>query len=254
MTASALRDTRVVLWRELLPVLHEPWGIFFTMVQPIVFLGLFGPLLAGVPQVPGASSVWQWFVPGILVMQILFSTSMTGFSILMEMQTGSQERLMVTPMSRSAMIVGRSLSQVVPLVAQAALIMGVMVPFGFTLHPLGALGGLAILAVLGVGLGALSFALALVAHGREWIFWTVQQVFVFPLTVLSGVFLPIENGPTWMRAAADANPITYIVRAERSLFDGRVGEPVVLAGVAAALGFAALGLWVGTSVIRRSSA
>lgn len=254
MTASALRDTRVVLWRELLPVLHEPWGIFFTMVQPIVFLGLFGPLLAGVPQVPGASSAWQWFVPGILVMQILFSTSMTGFSILMEMQTGSQERLMVTPMSRSAMIVGRSLSQVVPLVAQAALIMGVMVPFGFTLHPLGALGGLAILAVLGVGLGALSFALALVAHGREWIFWTVQQVFVFPLTVLSGVFLPIENGPAWMRAAADANPITYIVRAERSLFDGRVGEPVVLAGVAAALGFAALGLWVGTSVIRRSSA
>ncbi len=175
MASNALRDTRVVLWRELLPVIHEPWGLFFTMIQPVIFLGLFGPLLTGVPTVPGEASIWQWFVPGILVMLILFATSMTGFALLMEMQTGSHERLMVTPMSRSSMIVGRSLKEIVPLFAQAVLIVLVMIPFGFELYPLGALAGLAILCLLGVGLGALSFALALVVHGQDWIFWTVQQ-------------------------------------------------------------------------------
>ena len=250
--ASALRDTRVVLWRELLPTLHEPWGIFFTMIQPVIFLGLFGPLLSGVPEVPG-ESVWQWFVPGILVMLILFSTSMTGFSMLMEMQTGSHERLMVTPMSRSAMIVGRSLNQIVPLFAQSVLIVLVMIPFGFELYPLGALAGLGILSLLGVGLGAFSYALALVAHGQDWIFWTVQQTVVFPLSVLSGVFLPIEGGPRWMQVAADLNPVTYIVEAERRLFEGTMDDPVILAGFAAALGFAAVGLLLSTSVIRRAA-
>ena len=253
MIASAIRDTRVVLWRELLPTLHEPWGLFFTMIQPVIFLGLFGPLLTGVPQVPGEASVWQWFVPGILVMLILTATSMTGFGMLMEMQTGSHERLMVTPMGRSAMIVGRSLSQAAPLFAQSLLIMVVMIPFGFTLYPLGALAGLVLLCLFGIGLGALSYALALVAHGQDWIFWTVQQTVVFPLSVLSGVFLPIEGGPGWMQAASRLNPVTYIVEAERLLFAGRFDDLVILGGFGAGLGFATVGLLAGTSVIRRAA-
>lgn len=250
---TAARDTRVVLWRELLPTLHEPWGLFFTMIQPVIFLSLFGPLIADVPTVPGEDSVWQWFVPGILVMLVLFSTSMTGFGMLMEMQTGSHERLMVTPMSRSAQIVGRSLSQVAPLFAQAVIIVLVMIPFGFNLYPIGALAGLVLLCLLGVGLGALSFALALVVRGQDWIFWTVQQTVVFPLTVLSGVFLPVEGGPGWMQAAAKVNPVTHIVEAERLLFSGEFGDTSVLIGSLAGLGFAALGLWIGTSVIRKAA-
>lgn len=250
---GAMRDTRVVLWRELLPTLHEPWGLLFTMIQPIIFLGLFGPLLSGVPQVPGEGSVWQWFVPGILVMLILFATSMTGFSLLMEMQTGSHERLMVTPMARSAFIVGRSLAQIVPLFAQAALIVAVMIPFGFELYPVGALIGLAILCLLGVGLGALSFALALLAHGTDWIFWTVQQTLVFPLTVLSGVFLPIEAGPGWMKTASQINPVTHIVEAERALFSGDLTDSSILVGALAAFGFAVVGLLVGSHFIRRAA-
>ncbi len=90
---------------------------------------------------------------------------------------------------------GRALKETVLLFAQAALIVVVMIPFGFTLYPAGALAGLALLCLLGVGLGALSFALALVVHGQDWIFWTVQQTLVFPLTVLSGVFLPNRDRP-----------------------------------------------------------
>lgn len=252
MFGTAARDTRVMMWRELLPVLHEPWGLVFTMIQPVIFLALFGPLLSGVPTVPG-ESVWQWFVPGILVMLILMGTSFTGFNLLMEMQTGSHDRLMVTPMNRSSMIVGRALKEIVPLGAQALLIVLVMIPFGFELFPLGALSGLAILCLLGVGLGALSFALALVVHGQDWIFWTVQQTLVFPLTVLSGVFLPLESGPQWMQTVAEFNPITHIVEAERLLFSGEFGDSTILVGAGAALFFAALGLWVGTSVIRRAA-
>ncbi len=76
---------------------------------------------------------------------------------------------------------------------------------------------------------------------------------IFPLTVLSGVFLPLDSGPGWMQTVGELNPITHIVEAERLLFAGEFGDSTILVGFAAALGFAVLGLWVGTSVIRRAA-
>ena len=76
---------------------------------------------------------------------------------------------------------------------------------------------------------------------------------MFPLIVLSGVFLPIESGPGWMKVASQVNPITHIVDAERLLFAGELGDATILGGAVAALAFAAVGLWVGTSVIRKAA-
>src|SRR5690606_25042722 len=133
-------DTGIVLQRELRPGVREPSSVMFTLVQPLIFLALFGPLL---PEVPGVSadSTWQWFVPGILAMAVLFGASTTGANLLMELQTGSNERMMVTPLSRSSLLVGRALKEIVPLVAQAILIIAVMLPFGFDLYPFGAIAG-----------------------------------------------------------------------------------------------------------------
>src|SRR5690606_16061498 len=98
---------------------------------------------------------------GILVMLGLSGTGVAGYSMLLEMQTGSHERLLVTPLSRTALLVGRALKDVVQLLAQAVLIVMALMPFGFRLYPLGALVGLLMLSVLGIGLGALSYALAI---------------------------------------------------------------------------------------------
>src|SRR5687768_11875263 len=104
---SLFADTRTVFSRELRPGLRNPFTVVFSMVQPLVFLGLFAPLL---PEVEGGSAL-QWFVPGIIVMSCLFATSMTGSNLLFEIQTGSHERMLVTPLRRSALLIGRALKE-----------------------------------------------------------------------------------------------------------------------------------------------
>lgn len=251
------RDILVVLHRELRPLLRDPFSIMFGLIQPIIFLALFGPLLVG--SLGGAAettlgeSVWQWFVPSILVMTALFGTSMTGSNLLFDFQTGAHERMMVTPLSRPSLLVGRALKEMVPLGWQAALIVVVMLPFGFTLYPVGAVGGLVLLAVFGVGLGSLSYALAIAVRKQDWMFWVVQQTFIFPVMILSGMLLPLETGPHWMQVASKFNPLTYLVDAERALFAGDLVNPDVLWGTLAALGTAAVGLTVGIQMMRRSA-
>ena len=121
------------------------------------------------------------------------------------------------------------------------------------LYPLPALVGLVLLGVFGVGVGALSSALAIAARKTEWIFWAVQQSLLFPLLILSGMMLPLQAGPEWMRIASMVNPLTYVVDAERTLFAGTFVDPSVWWGFVAALVTAAVGLWVGVRSIRKAT-
>ncbi|MGX6602303.1 ABC transporter permease [Micromonosporaceae bacterium Da 78-11] len=241
-------DTHTVFSRELRPVLRNPFTIIISMVQPLVFLALFAPLLPG----NDGGSALQWFVPGIVVMSCLFASSMTGSNLLFEIQTGSHERMLVTPLRRPALLIGRALKEIVPMVAQAALIVVVCIPFGFHLHLGGALLGLVILAGFCVGLGSLSYTLALAAKHQEWLFWTVQQTLLFPVLLLAGVLLPIDSGPGWLRVMSAWNPLTYVVEAERALFNGDVWSSTTAAGLLAAAGVAAFGLLIGVRAMHRS--
>ncbi|XVV13998.1 ABC transporter permease [Actinoplanes sp. CA-131856] len=244
---TLIADTSTVFSRELRPLLRDPFTIIFSMVQPLVFLALFTPLL---PDDDGTAL--QWFVPGIIVMSCLFACSMTGSNLLFEIQTGSHERMLVTPLRRPALLIGRAFKEIVPMFAQAALIVVVCLPFGFRFNLLGAVIGLVILAAFCVGLGALSYTLALASKNQEWLFWTVQQTLLFPLLLLAGVLLPIEDGPRWLRVLAAGNPLSYVVEAERSLFNGDIWAPSTLGGVIAAAAVAAIGLLVGVRAMRRS--
>ena len=250
--ANPARDTWNVLIRELKPVVRDPFTLIFSLVQPLVFLGLFGPLLIGSSGQPVGETL-QWFVPGVLVMIVLFGTGATGSNLQYEMMTGSHERTLVAPLARSSLLIGRALKEIAPIVAQAVLIVLIAWPFGFTIHPLGLLIGLALLAVFGVGLGALSYTLALKTKDREWLFWGVQQTLIFPLLILSGMLLPLDAAPGWMRAVAAVNPINWVVQAERALLAGDLGDIAVSWGWVAALALAAVGLLVGVRAIQKSN-
>ncbi|MFJ2520663.1 ABC transporter permease [Cellulosimicrobium cellulans] len=257
--AAFARDTGIVLVRELRPVVHDPFSVLFGLVQPVVFLALFGPLLVGslggttTGQEVLGGNVWQWFVPSILVMTTLFGTTTTGANLLVELQTGAHERMLVAPLSRASLLVGRALKEMVPIVAQSVVVVLVMLPFGFELHPAGAVVGLALLAVFGVGIGSLSYALALAVRKQDWMFWVVQQTLIFPLMILSGMLLPLETGPRWMQVASDANPLRYVVDAERALFAGDLSASAVAWGWVAAVVTAAVGLAVGIRTMVRST-
>lgn len=242
-----LTDTMTVFSRELRPTLRNPFTLIIAMVQPLVFLALYAPLLPG-----DKSDSLRWFVPGIVVMSCLFASSMTGSNLLFEIQTGSHERMLVTPLRRPALLIGRALKEIVPMIAQAALIVIVCLPFGYRLSVGGAVLGLVILAGFCVGLGALSYTLALASKHQEWLFWTVQQTVLFPILLLAGVLLPLDGGPGWLRALAAWNPLRYVVDAERALFTGDVWRSTTITGLLAAAIVGALGLLVGVRAMRRS--
>lgn len=243
-------DTLNVMTRELKPVWRDPMSVLFAMIQPLVFLGLFAPLL---PELAGGGSALQWFVPGIVAMTCLMGASFTGANLMEEMQTGSHERQLVSPLHRSSLLVGRALKEVVPMLMQTAVILAVVTPFSFDLHLGGVLVGVGILALFSVGVGALSFALALASKGQDWMFWTVQQTLLFPVLLLAGVLLPVDDAPRWLQVASDLNPMTYVVEAVRALFAGSFPVDTVAAGFAGAGVVAALGIVVGIRSMRRSS-
>ncbi|MBT2274856.1 ABC transporter permease, partial [Rhodococcus qingshengii] len=114
----------------------------------------------------------------------------------------------------------------------------------------GAALGIVLLGVFGVGLGALSYALALAVREQDWMFWVVQQTLMFPLLILSGTMLPLEDAPGWMKVLVNINPLGYVVDAERALFAGDFASSSVLAGIVAALGVAVVGLGVGVRAVK----
>lgn len=251
---TAIGDAVTVFIRQALPTWRQPWGLVFGMLQPLVFLALFGPMLGGVGAFGAdGTDAWLWFVPAVLLMLALFGTTGTGYMLLTEMQTGSHERLMVTPLNRSAMLAGRTLNDVVTLVAQGLVVVLVMLPFGLRPHPIGVLGALAVLAVLGLAVGALSHALAIAFRKQQDMFYMVQSSVLFPLLFLSGLMLPLEYGPRWMQVVGRLNPLTYVAEALRALFDGRLADPVVAQGVASVVVLAVVGLALGTRAMRRAA-
>lgn len=252
--AKWVHDTSAVFVREILVTLRDPFTLIFSLLQPLVFLGLFGPLLDGMlgaGSIEGESAL-QWFLPGVLVMIAIFGTGMVGGNLLYELMTGAYERILATPLDRSSILVGRALKEFAPLVVQALLITAVAIPFGLSFYPAHVLVGLLILGVFGIGLGSLSYALGLASKNREWVFWGVQQSLIFPLLLLAGMMLPLEAGPEWMQTVSKFNPLTYIVDAERTLFSGTMWDSTVAWGVAAALVTCAVGLWVGIWKVKRT--
>ena len=251
--AKWMHDTAAVFTREFLVIIRDPFTLIFSLLQPLVFLGLFGPLLDGMlaGQSIGGADALQWFLPGVLVMIAIFGTGMVGGNLLYELMTGAYERILATPLYRSSILTGRALKEFAPLVAQALLITVVAIPFGLEFYPLHVLVGLLILGIFGIGLGSLSYALGLASKGREWLFWGVQQSLIFPLLMLAGMMLPLEAGPEWMQTASKVNPLTYIVDAERALFTGTLWDSTVAWGLVAALATCAVGLWVGIRTVKR---
>jgi ABC-2 type transport system permease protein len=250
---SLVRNTATVFSREIAPELRSPVGVVLAMGQPLLFLVLFGSMLAGTGTNPGAGTedVWQWFVPGILVMMCLMGPLSGGHSMLGELNGGQMERFLVTPISRTALVLGRAAKDTVTLFAQATLITVIAVPLGMDLHLPGALATMTLLVVLAVGLSALSCVLAIASRPDGNLFWIVTQALVFPLMLLSGILLPVDAGPGWLSAVAAINPVTYVVDAARALFAGDFLNSSVLHGLTAAVALAATGLVLSTRAMKR---
>jgi ABC-2 type transport system permease protein len=245
---SFIADVNTSFQREMAPTLRDPWWLLFGLVQPLLYVGLFVPLLP----VTGEVSALQWFVPGMIVMLTLFGTAMVGWSLTEELLSGTLERFLATPMSRSAILFGKALKEFFPLLVQALALVVIALPFGFQLFPLEVLVGLVLLGAFGVGVAALSYSLAIAARKNTGLFYMVSQSVALPLMLLGGVLLPIESGPGWLYIASRFNPLTYLVEAERALFVGQLFSAAVLWGALVAVVVCLVGLLVGSRMIERT--
>src|SRR6478736_8804063 len=191
----ALRDTWLIFRRSLTLTLRQPVWIFFGLMQPILYLVLFGPLLdASVKAAHVGESAFNWFIPGLLIQMAVFGGAFVGFGLIAELRSGVVERMRVTPMSRIAMLLGRSLRDVVVLMFQATIMILLAIPFGLVIQPGSIVAVLALLLLIGLSVAPLSYAGGLMLKSED-AFAPVVNAIAMPLLLLSGILLPMALAP-----------------------------------------------------------
>lgn len=217
-----LRDTWLVFGRQMTLVLRNPVWLAVGVVQPLFYLLLFGPLLKPALGARTTAEAYRFFVPGLLVMLAIFGALFVGFGLIAELRAGIIERSRVTPVSRLALLLGRSLRDVVSLLVQAVIITVLSVPFGLTVRVGNVLLAYGVLALIALMLSALSYALALWLRSED-AFAPLLNTVSQPVLLLSGVLLPLAFAPAWLRTAAEWNPFYWATDATRALFAGNPG-------------------------------
>lgn len=219
----ALSDVLVMTWRNLLRVTRSPELIFFGAVQPIMFVLLFSYVFGNSIALPGFPySYRQYLMAGIFVQTIVFgSVASTGIGVAEDMAKGMVDRFRSLPMTRSSLLIGRTLSDIVRNAYTTVILVAVGFAIGFRFH-----GGV-VRGLLGILLGLLfGFAFSWIAACIGLLVRSVEAaqtggfVWLFPLTFASSAFVDTARMPGWLRGFADVNPVTVTVNAMRGLFDG----------------------------------
>jgi ABC-2 type transport system permease protein len=220
MTAALVfaRDSRDQTVRHLRALMRQPWWIVVTLMQPIIWLLLFGALFEKVVDIPGftSSNYLTFLAPGVVVMTALFAAGWAGMPVIEDLDRGVMDRFLVTPVKRGSLIAGRLLQGSLSMLIQSIIIVGLALVVGAT-FPGGVEGVLAlfVLAILiGTIFGALSIALALVVRHEETLIAIVTGV-TLPLTFLSTAFMQKNLMPDWMQVVADLNPVNWAIEAGR---------------------------------------
>ena len=248
-------QTGLFFRRKLLETLRQPVWIITGLSTPLLYLALFEPLLralVGGPSFP-SGEVLEVFVPGILALMAFGAGMGAGWVVIWELDTGVTERLRVTPASRLAMLMGAVLRDVLMFAVPALLVIVIAIPFGFQAH----WGGLALLivllALLTASASATSSALGITLRQIGSLAAVVTGV-QLPLTLLSGILLPLSLGPLWLRVLGHFNPMYYAVEAARELAAGTIITTTVGVGFLVMGAVAAAALWWGTNSYRQAMA
>jgi len=250
-----IHDTRLLFWRKLLEALRSPAWIVIGISTPLLYLALFMTLLDRLAGSPGFASgdVIDVFVPGILCLMAFGSGTGAGWIVISELESGVLERLRVTPTNRFALLMGAVLRDVVMMIVPALAVIAVVIPFGYDPHLLGILALLALLCLITAATSAISNALGLSLREIGTLAAIVTGVNL-PLTLLSGVLLPMSLAPQWMRALAHLNPLYYAVEASRDLAAGTIGSSTVGQGFIVMIGLTGVVLWWCTRVYQKAVA
>ena len=229
---KVLRDTWLVFGRYFGLFIGNPVWVVIGVVQPLLYLLLFAPLLQSIASTRGFPSggAYNVFVPGLLVQLGMFGAAGVGFSLIAELRMGVIERLRVTPVSRVALLLGRALRDILSIIVQSLILILLALPFGLSINPVGVVVVLALVALIGLLTASVAYAVALWLRSEDS-YAPLIFTSTLPILLTSGVLLPLGLAPQWLRSIAALNPLSYAVDAARAVFLAHLNDPSVAKGV-----------------------
>lgn len=228
--ARTLRDIGVITKRNVLRNVRLPQLLLFATIQPVMFLLLFNYVFGGsigrAPQLAQFGSYINWLVPGIIIQTATFGASQTAVGLTEDLQAGVIDRFRSLPMARSAVLAGRTISDLLRNAFVSALMLTVGALIGFRYQTSFLELVFAFLIAMGF---AFSFSWVMAAVGLAVkdteTAQTASFIPLFPLVFASSVFVSVESLPDWLRVFADHQPVTVMVNAMRGLLLGQAALP-----------------------------
>jgi ABC transporter DrrB family efflux protein len=234
---SAIADAVVVTGRNLRHFIRQPQLLIFSTIQPIMFVLLFVYVFGGAVSgsLPGGVEYVDFLLPGIFVQSVTFRATQTAVGLSEDLERGVVDRFRSMPMARSAVLLGRTVADLVRnvLIIGLMILVGYLVGFRFHGGVSGALAAIVVVAAFGFALSWIFAFVALTVRGAEAA-QSAGFVVVFPLVFASSVFVPVSTMPDWLQAFAKASPVTLTADAARSY--ALTGAPNSLGGTAAWIG------------------
>jgi ABC-2 type transport system permease protein len=209
----------VITELELRKIRHDQTQIWLRIIQPALWLAIFGVTFSKIRAIPtGNLTYLQFMTPGVLAQSVLFVAIFYGITVVWERDLGLLNKLLSTPAPRSAIVLGKALSAGVRGVFQAVaiLILALIMRIDIILNPLSVLSVFVLVVLLGMAVSSLSMALASLFRSRERMMG-VGQAITMPLFFASNAIYPLSMMPGWLRPIAAVNPLSYVVDAIRAL-------------------------------------
>ena len=228
----AVSDTFVMAKRSLLRIPRQPDLLVGFTVQPIMFVLLFVYVFGGAISTPGLDYV-DFLIPGIIVQSMSFGGFVTALGLSEDLKKGLIDRFRSLPMSRAAVLTGRTLADGATNAVQLVVMLGVgfAVGFRFGTDAASVVAGLALCLLIGYAFSWVFAFIGLTASSPEAAN-AYGFTILFPLTFVSSAFVPVKSMPSWLQPFAENNPFTHMVNAVRALFVGTpAGDSVWLAVV-----------------------
>jgi ABC-2 type transport system permease protein len=239
-------DTRSLFTRALTKTVRNPTLLFINLFTPLLFLLLFSQLLQKLTTFSGTSgSYLAYLTPGILVLNAITGSFLSGMSIVNDLNSGFLHKILLTPASRAAILLGRMLNDLLIMMIQSAIIVGVAGLLGLTIATGAA--GLALIfvtiAFFDLAWSGLLLSVGLQTKKAETVS-AVGNLLAFPLLFISSAFFPTVIMPAWAQTVAKYNPLSYAADVTRDLIKGGLtwstfASAYLVIGIIAILTFAA---------------
>ncbi|WP_327680233.1 ABC transporter permease [Kitasatospora sp. NBC_00458] len=226
--AAILHDSWVVAKRNLRRMTRIPEIVVFGLMQPVMFVLLFSYVMGGAIQIPGtqssSSTYIQFLMAGIFAQTVTFATAGASAGIAEDMSKGLVDRFRSLPMARSAVLVGRTLADLVQTAFTLVVLALVALLVGWRIHEglLSALAAFGLLLLLGYAFSWIGALIGLSVRSPEAA-TSAGLIWLFPLTFISNAFVPVSSMPGWLQGIAYWNPFSATVQACRNLFGNQVG-------------------------------